>query len=117
MNKQFCVPDLASRIEIAQDYELKLTGIYAEIAKEITDPTLQSLIYSLSGDAYGHFRMLAIIKTLSESLDDQRNSPTKIQPDPAVHLSHPAMKKSSFLVRTTSTGSSWKGGESNGNEL
>ncbi|NLJ75366.1 MAG: hypothetical protein GX331_10295 [Firmicutes bacterium] len=117
MNRHLLIPDLASKIEIAQECELKLAGIYADIAKNMTDPTLQSLIYSLSGDAYGHFRTLAIIQTLTESRDKRHTSPTEMQPYPTAHLSHPSMRKSSFRVRTMTAGNSGKGGESNGNEL
>ncbi len=100
MNIKFFNPDLSSKLEIALDWELKLAGIYAEIAKEIPDPVLQSLIYSLSGDAYGHFRTLAIFQSLTESPLEQNTSSTKGQPYPT---SRPLTKKLSFPVKTTNT--------------
>lgn len=117
MNRQLFIPDLASDIEVALDYELKLAGIYAKIARELTDPTLQSLIYSLSGDSYGHSRTLAIIQALTKSLAEQHISPTTIHPYPTLHLSHPPLKKSSFRVKPVNTEGSSKGGDSNRNEL
>ena len=52
--------DTLALLKTAQDSELHLSGLYAEIAKNVADPALQPLIYSMAGDAYGHFRILAI---------------------------------------------------------
>lgn len=123
MNENILAPDLASKIEIAQDTELKMAGLYADIANHISDPTLQTLIYSLSGDAYGHFRILATIQTFTGTQSLHHTLAPKQQLHPTLHLnrndtplSQLSGKKSSFQVKTTSTNSE-KGGEQDGNDL
>lgn len=119
MNKNLLTPDLISKIEIAQDSELKMAGIYADIANHIIDPALQTLIYSLSSDAYSHFRILAVIQTLTRKQNSHHNLTPKQQIHPTPNdtpRSHLSNKKSSFRVKTMCT-SSKKGGELDGNEL
>lgn len=71
MKKHLFDPELVSKIQTALDWELKLAGLYAEIANEMPDQSLQSLIYTLSGDAYGHLRTLAVFQALVEGLSEQ----------------------------------------------
>lgn len=64
MSKNQLTQNLVLKIETTLNTELHLAGLYADIAKDIIDPALQTFIYSMAGDAYGHYRALAIILVL-----------------------------------------------------
>ena len=72
MSKNQLTQNLVSKIETTLNTELHLAGLYADIAKDIIDPALQTFIYSMAGDAYGHFRALAIILALTDSQNIQQ---------------------------------------------
>ena len=75
MNKHVLGPDCVPEFEMAQSWALRLAAMYAEIAKGIDDPSLQAILYSLTGDMYGHVRTLAVFHELIGFTEQHATSP------------------------------------------
>ena len=75
MSKHVLGPDYVPEFESAHSLALRLAAIYAEIAEGIDDPSLQTILNSLTGDMYGHARTLAVFHELIGFTEQHATSP------------------------------------------
>ncbi|MDD4171309.1 MAG: hypothetical protein PHQ94_03640 [Syntrophomonas sp.] len=54
-------PHLISKFEQIINHDIQVMGILAEIADEISDPTLRAIITSIIGDENGHVRFFTLL--------------------------------------------------------
>lgn len=63
-------PELISKFEQIIDHNIQVMGLLAEVAEDIRDPILHTLITSFIGDENGHVRFFTLLLTLINSNDN-----------------------------------------------
>lgn len=72
----------------AIDDEIRLIGVYAEIAQSIEDSGVRNLFLSIAGDEYGHARALALFAAqfLRQSQGKKLNQAAKEHLEHYLHI-------------------------------
>jgi rubrerythrin len=69
-------PQLISKIKRINNHDIEAMGLLAEVAEDIRDPTLRTLITSIIGDENGHVRFFKLLLS-SATIIPVRTRPCK----------------------------------------
>jgi len=61
-------PQLISKIEQVIDYDIKIMSLLTEVADEIPDPIVHTLITSIIGDNNNHIRFFTLLLSQAATL-------------------------------------------------